>query len=190
MTTSQHQAPASLPSQISHFHELPTVIRRAFLRRILTKYQILSIGKVVFQNFMIGFEFKIKLNYWRSRKTPLEAPSRPIFAVERSQNFTAGNKMSIKLIINPVKRWPQKEDWFVSQFKPVSMTIPMTMTKRRGWGGKWKECWRFFIFSNIQIKFLSLNESDFLNTWINLVRVLHPSYQNVWGKFKWLKLLK
>ena len=122
MTTSQHQAPATLPSKISHFHELPTVIRRAFLRRILTKYQILSIGKVVFQNFMIGFEFKIKLNYWRSRKTPLEAPSRPIFAVERSQNFTAGNKMSIKLIINPVKRWPQKEDWFVSQFKPVSMT--------------------------------------------------------------------
>ena len=126
MTTSQHQAlVASLlawPDKISHFHELPTVIRRAFLRRILTKYQILSIGKVVFQNFMIGFEFKIKLNYWRSRKTPLEAPSRPIFAVERSQNFTAGNKMSIKLIINPVKRWPQKEDWFVSQFKPVSMT--------------------------------------------------------------------
>ena len=122
MTTSQHQAPVSLPSQISHFHEFPSVIRRAFLRRILTKYQILSIGKVVFQNFMIGFEFKIKLNYWRSRKTPLEAPSRPIFAVERSQNFTAGNKMSIKLIINPVKRWPQKEDWFVSQFKPVSMT--------------------------------------------------------------------
>ena len=124
MPTSQHQAPAaaSLPSKISHFHELPTVIRRVFLRRILTKYQILSIGKVVFQNFMIGFEFKIKLNYWRSRKTPLETPSRPIFAVERSQNFTAGNKMSIKLIINPVKRWPQKEDWFVSQFKPVSMT--------------------------------------------------------------------
>ena len=146
------QLPASLPSQISHFHQLPTVIRRAFLRRILTKYQILSIGKVVFQNFMIGFEFKIKLNYWRSRKTPLKAPSRPIFAVERSQNFTAGNKMSIKLIINPVKRWPQKEDWFVSQFKPVSMTIwPMTMTKQHkhsdsGWGWGWKNVGGFYIF--------------------------------------------
>ena len=143
------QLPASLPSQISHFHELPTVIRRAFLRRILTKYQILSIGKVVFQNFMIGFEFKIKLNYWRSRKTPLEAPSRPIFAVERSQNFTAGNKMSIKLIINPVKRWPQKEDWFVSQFKPVSMTNDRdqaTPTLRQRLRMRMKKCWRFLYF--------------------------------------------
>ena len=152
VTTSQHtklQLPASLPSQISHFHELPTVIRRAFLRRILTKYQILSIGKVVFQNFMIGFEFKIKLNYWRSRKTPLEAPSRPIFAVERSQNFTAGNKMSIKLIINPVKRWPQKEDWFVSQFKPVSMTNDRDQarpTLTQWLRLRMKKCWRFLYF--------------------------------------------